>query len=257
MSNKISRRDLLRMGLSGAALAVLSRCLPRELRPEASLSPSLESTADAATAAPKLLGNENRPGFYIRYIKRFAPLDRAAWRLNVTGLVRNPQELSLADLKQLSVMTQRSRMKCVEGWSAAAKWEGFHPQTLIDLVEPQAIAQWVHFRCADGYYESLPLEELLMPRTLFAYRMNDADLLDEYGAPLRLIVPPKYGYKGPKALLSVTFADKELKGYWPTVGPYSTEGDIAPGGDYALDLGDARTHGRGEVFYPDGLESKD
>ena len=86
--------------------------------------------------------------------------------------------------------------------------------------------------------------------------MNDRPLLDAYGAPLRLIVPFKYGYKGPKAITRLVFAEEELPGYWPTVGFYSTERDIQPGRDYPLDLGESRQIAGGEVRYPDGIESK-
>ncbi len=259
---KITRRELLRLGLSGAALALLSRCVPKS---EEVVAPTVEPTSvpvdptprpsPTAGPGPRLLRNENRHGFYIRYYQPFAPVDRATWRLQVEGLVARPQSLSFEALQELPSASQKSRMKCVEGWSAAAKWEGFRMAALVDLVDPDPAATWVHFYSADDYYESLPLEELLHERVLFVYKMNDALLLDEYGAPLRLIVPFKYGYKGPKAIVRVVFSDEPLRGFWPSVGPYTMEGDIAPGRDYALDLDADRDHGPGEVFYPDGLES--
>lgn len=264
----INRRDFLRLLASAAAVGVLSRCAPTRVAPElahASPTPAdlLSSfSTPAPTAAPstpsKLLRNENRKGFYIRYYKPFAPVDPAQWTLEVTGKVRVPIRLSFTDMLALPAVSQISRMVCVEGWSAAAKWAGFAPQTLVDLVEPQADVTWVHFLCADGYYESLALSELLMDRILLAYGMNDALLLPEYGAPLRVIVPPKYGYKGAKAVTRIVFSDSELPGYWPAVGGYSTEGQIWPGPDYALDLRSQRKiSSHGEVFYADGIEAQD
>ncbi|NIO67575.1 MAG: molybdopterin-dependent oxidoreductase [Anaerolineae bacterium] len=123
-------------------------------------------------------------------------------------------------------------------------------------MDPLPEAKWLHFYCADDYYESLSLEELLMERVLFVHRMNDQILPDVYGAPLRLMVPFKYGYKSPKAIVRLVFAEEELRGYWPMVGPYSTDGDIQPGSDYPLDLGERRQITGGEVIYPDGIESK-
>ena len=264
MSN-INRRDFLWFVAGGAALAVLSRCVPGALSPGPGTplpTEERDATGEAPpagpTAAPKLqlLRNENRAGFYIRYYKPFPPVDIEQWALAVEGMVRYPQRLTFQDIQDLPVTTQTSRMKCVEGWSAAATWEGFRPEALVDKVEPYEGAEWVHFYSADGYYESLALGEFLLDRVLFVYRMNDALLLPEYGAPLRLIVPAKYGYKGPKAITRIVFADKELRGYWPTVGPYSTEGEVQPGYDYPLDLGGSRqVKGRGEIFYEDGLES--
>jgi DMSO/TMAO reductase YedYZ molybdopterin-dependent catalytic subunit len=202
------------------------------------------------------LRNENRPGFYIRYYKPFEAVDPARWTLSVEGLVKKPQELTLPDVQSLPLVWQVSRMKCVECWSAAAKWEGFHLSSLMEMVDPLPEAKWLHFHCADDYYESSSLEELLMERVLFVHRMNDQILPDVYGAPLRLMIPFKYGYKNPKAIVRLVFAEEELPGYWPTVGPYTEEGDIRPGSDFPLDLEGTRQITGGEVMYPDGIESK-
>jgi DMSO/TMAO reductase YedYZ molybdopterin-dependent catalytic subunit len=264
----LNRRDFLRLLVGGAALGVLSRCAPTSVSPEsATLSATPESTlpqeseprpTSTPMQEPRLLRNENRKGFYIRYYNTFEAVDPAQWTLEVSGKVRSPKQLYFEEMQSLPLASQASRMVCVEGWSSAAKWEGFSPQTLVDMVEPQDDATWVHFYSADGYYESLALGEFLMDRVLLAYRMNDALLLPEYGAPLRLIVPSKYGYKGPKAITRIVFSDEELRGYWPTVGAYSTEGQIYPGTDYALDLKSyQKITGGGEVFYDEGVEAQD
>lgn len=270
--HKMTRRELLRWAAGSMALAALSRCVPNELQPLAppatpfpGVTPTPRPPVPPPTIPPsptprstrtaQLLGNENRPGFYIRYYKLFEPVDPNAWTLTINGLVQNPIVLRFSDLETFPLVKQRSRMKCVEGWSVAAQWEGFKPADLVELVQPFPEATWVHFYSADDYYESLDLRELVMERVLLVYRINDTLLPPEYGAPLRLIVPFKYGYKGPKAITTMTFADHSLRGYWPTVGPYSEEGDVQVGSDYALDLDDVRQHGRGEVVYEDGLES--
>ncbi len=264
---RLTRRQFLGLVLGGATLALLERCMPRlagpttvapTLLPSATPTPTAASTPTippSPTGKPRLLQNENRPGFYIRYYKPFEPVDVATWRLEVGGKTRQSLKLSLDDLLRWPAETQASRLKCVEGWSAAAIWTGIRPQVLVERVAPLAEASWVHFFSADDYYESLPLADFLSPRVLLAYGMNGALLPPEYGSPLRLLVPFKYGYKGPKALVRIVFEDKPLRGYWPTVWPYSEEGDIQEGADYALDLGDVRVHQRGEVIYPDGLES--
>jgi sulfoxide reductase catalytic subunit YedY len=284
----MTRRRFTRLVLGGVALSVLSGCVPEEeiqatailspkdtpgptLRPLDRLgttqaqdtAPSVPSVASpdiTPTPAPsptlRLLRNENRPGFFIRYYKPFEPVEPDRWTLSVEGLVKKPQELTLPDVQSLPRVSQVSRMKCVECWSAAAKWEGFHLRSLMGIVDPLPEARWLHFYCADDYYESLSLEELLMERVLFVHRMNEQTLPDVYGAPLRLMVPFKYGYKSPKAIVRLVFAKEELPGYWPTVGPYSAEGDIQPGRDYPLDLGESRQIAGGEVIYPDGIESK-
>jgi len=265
----ISRRQFVRWMLGGIAGSVLTSCapgvtglvtpLPEVPTPTAGIPTPTMPPADTVTPtrpARAILRNENRPGFFVRYYKPFEAVDPAQWSLSVEGLVKRPQKLSLLDVQSLPRVSQVSRMKCVECWSAAARWEGFHPRALLQLVEPQSEAKWVHFYCADDYYESLTLDTLLMERVLFVHRMNDQMLPDEYGAPLRLIVPHKYGYKGPKAITRLVFAEEELPGYWPTVGPYSTDGTIKAGTDYPLDIGVTRLMGGGEIRYPDGIESK-
>jgi len=261
--HRLTRREFARLILGGLAVSVLSRCTPRVNLPATSSpglvpptppGPSITGTP-AASGQPAILRNENVPGFYVRYYRPFQAVDPAEWTLSVEGLVKHPQKLSLADVEALTRVSQTSRMKCVECWSAAAKWEGFHIRSLAERVEPLPDARWVHFYCADDYTESLALDELAPDRVIFAYRMNDQPLPDPYGAPLRLIVPPKYGYKGPKAITRLVFATDELIGYWPKRG-YSPVGDIEPGMDHPLDLGGARPISGGEIQYPDGIESQ-
>jgi sulfoxide reductase catalytic subunit YedY len=185
---------------------------------------------------PKVLKNRNDPNYNVRYFKFFNPVDHDAWRLEVGGLVKTPGSFSLADLLAWPQMEQISRMKCVECWSFKAKWGGFHYEALAERVVPLAEATHVRFNCADGYWEIVSIEELADPRVVFVLRMNDELLLDEYGAPLRLMFPAKYGYKSAKAVTAVTFTDEDGPGYWSTVGPYTAHGDIQPGVDFPQDL---------------------
>jgi DMSO/TMAO reductase YedYZ molybdopterin-dependent catalytic subunit len=203
------------------------------------------------------LGNENRPGFYVRYYRPFEAVDAQRWTLTVDGLVETPLVLSPREVQALPSVAQVSRMKCVECWSAPARWEGFHLSSLIEQARPAAEARWVYMHCADGYFESDSIDTLLRDRVVFAYRMNDQPLPDAYGAPLRLMIPFLYGYKSAKAIVRIEFAAEEKPGTWSTMGPYSSEGTIKPGLDHPLDLGGSRPiAGRGEIVYPDGIESK-
>lgn len=94
----------------------------------------------------------------------------------------------------------------------------------------------MRFDCADNYWEIVSIEELADRRVVFALRMYDEPLLDEYGAPLRMMFPAKYGYKSAKAITAVTFTEEGGNGYWSTVGPYTTHGNIQPGADLPQDL---------------------
>lgn len=282
----LSRRQFARLALSGVAMSALSNCAFEEpaqivITPPArgsatqvptsvsSLAPTSVPTATlaptrlftpTATPAPTraLLRNQNVPGFFVRYYKPFESLDPKRWHLSVDGLVLNSQDLSMADVLSLERVAQVSRMKCVECWSAAAKWEGFHLRSLLELVNPHPQAAWIHMHCADGYYESMSIEALLGERVLFVHHMNDEILPDIYGAPLRLLVPSLYGYKSAKAIVRLEFSAEELAGYWPAVGPYTRHGVIKPGRDHPLDLeGNREIKGGGEIFYPDGIEWQD
>jgi len=254
----ISRRHFARLAFGGMALTVLKGCtFGQPLTPGTSPTETgaLGVTPSPLSPARPILQNDNQPGFYVRYYRPFEAVDPSQWSLSVEGLVTNPVKLSLPDVQSLPLVSQVSRMKCVECWSAAAEWEGFHLSSLLDLTGPLPSAKWVHFHCADGYYESLTLDALLDERVIFVHRMNDQTLPDIYGAPLRLIIPPLYGYKNPKAIVRLVLAEEQLRGYWSTVGPYSQQGIIQPGRDHPLDIGETRQIQGGEVIYPDGIES--
>lgn len=264
---KLSRRQFGRLLLGGTAASLLSNCTPgREAGPQSQATvsrpspptptPDLGSPMPSPTPVPAMLSSKNVGKFYVRYHRKFEAPDPARWTLAVDGLVRHPQRLSLSNVLALPSISQVSRMKCVECWSAAAKWEGFHLSTLMELADPDPRAAWVHFRCADGYYESMRIEALLQERVVFVHHMNDEILPDIYGAPLRLMVPFRYGYKSAKAITSIDFVEDEVYGYWSTVG-YSTHGNIGPGRDNPLDLpGVRQIEGGEEIFYPEGIESQ-
>ncbi|MBC8450466.1 MAG: molybdopterin-dependent oxidoreductase [Chloroflexi bacterium] len=213
---------------------------PSPLPPRPTAVPPPSPTPTVRRVAPsELLHNENRPGFYIRYVKPFPPPDAEAWRLAVEGLVAEPITLSLDEIEaRLPLVEQVSRLKCVECWSAKAEWGGFTYQALAELVQPLSEATHVHMQCLDGYWEVLPIEELARPRALFVHRMNGERLPPPYGSPLRLILPWLYGYKGAKAIATLEFKAEGGRGYWSTVAAYSPEGVIQPGFDHPLDLED-------------------
>jgi sulfoxide reductase catalytic subunit YedY len=255
----MSRRQFTRLLIGGMATSLLSNCSPETLPAPATAIPA-PTRAQTPTATPSqpLLRNANTPGFYVRYYRPFEAVEPDRWNLAVDGLVRQPQRLSLPEVLALPRRSQVSRMKCVECWSAAARWEGFHLSSLLELAVPQADARWVHFQCADGYYESMRVEELLEERVVLVHHMNDTLLPAVYGAPLRLMVPFLYGYKSAKAIVRIEFAEEERRGYWPTAGGYSASGVIRPGRDHPLDLpGSRQIAGGEEILYQDGIEAGD
>jgi DMSO/TMAO reductase YedYZ molybdopterin-dependent catalytic subunit len=253
---RMTRREFLRLASVSAVGALTTKVLTACGTAPSAIEP-LETDVPGTVAPGTILRNENLPGFNVRYYNPFPAPDPNQWRLTVEGLVGRPQSLSLDDVQRLRSVTDIRRMKCVECWSARARWVGFDLDSLLELAEPEPDARWLHFFCADGYYESLSLDELSGDGVLFAYGLNDELLPAKYGSPLRLVVPSKYGYKWPKAIVRMEFATQEKAGYWPTVGPYTTSGVILPGRDHPLDLPDGlRPIEQGEVLYPEDLEAR-
>lgn len=187
----------------------------------------------------KFLQNEDREGFYIRFYKPFKPVDEKKWTLTIDGLCERPLRLHIENIKKLPLTTQTSRLKCVECWSSKAKWTGFRPEILFSMVKPLKTAKYVYFFCEDGYFEYISIDDLLKPKVLLVHTMNDRDLPKEHGAPLRLIIPFKYGYKNVKTINRLSFVDHAGIGYWSQFG-YSNDGTIQPGKDYQLDTGQTK-----------------
>jgi sulfoxide reductase catalytic subunit YedY len=222
----------------------------------AAISPGGEGgVTPGAVATPKvrgyvapgtLMANSNDPGFYVRFIQNVRAPDPARWQLTIKGLVEAPTTMTLDHIKNnLAFVEQNTRMKCVEGWSSRAVWGGFTYAALADLVKPLADATHLYFASDDGYYEILPISELLKPRALFVTHMDGQMLGAKYGAPLRMILPWLYGYKGAKTINTLEFRSKRGQGYWSDVGPYSADGLILAGSDTPLDLDGKRRQVQG------------
>ena len=256
--DKISRRQFVRLGALGAIAWSAAACsiYPQPTTEPAGtatkVGPPPSSTPLPATVAParvvKLLRNEDREGFYIRYYRLFSAVDADQWRLDVSGLVERPHSFNIADVLAFPLVSMDARMKCVECWSARAKWGGFRYETLAGLVNPKPEAKWLRVDCADTYWEHVSIEEMKNERALFVTHMNGQLLPEEYGSPLRLILPWKYGYKNAKAITSIRFVAEGGPGYWSSAGPYTMDGDIEPGFDHPLDLpGKSRPISGGEI----------
>jgi DMSO/TMAO reductase YedYZ molybdopterin-dependent catalytic subunit len=153
----------------------------------------------------------------------------ANWRLKIDGLVDQPQELSLADLRALPARTQITRHDCVEGWSAIGKWTGVPLATILNSAGLKPNARFAVFHCADElertldgsgrYYESIDLVDAFHPQTILAYAMNGQDLSVGHGAPLRLRVERQLGYKHAKYVMRIEIVDS-FAGLWGGNGGY-------------------------------------
>ena len=142
--------------------------------------------------------------------------DPATWRLKVSGMVDRPVELSLADLRALPVAEQTSDFHCVTGWSVlGVRWRGVRIDDVLKAagVQPQATA--LRFVSSEvPYDDSLSFEQLRVPDAMLALDLDDAPLSREMGAPIRMIMPRMYAYKGVKWLERIEVTDRIADGYW-------------------------------------------
>jgi sulfoxide reductase catalytic subunit YedY len=135
------------------------------------------------------------------------------YRLRVNGLVGNPVELDLTQLRALTHHEQITQHFCIQGWSGVAKWSGVSMQTVMDLVKPKPEAKWVIFYSyADGsdggvYYDVQPIQQMSYELTMLAYDMNDEALSYGHGAPLRLRNEVELGFKMVKWIKGIEFVE--------------------------------------------------
>jgi sulfoxide reductase catalytic subunit YedY len=133
------------------------------------------------------------------------------YRLRINGLVANPVELDLAQLRALPHHEQITQHFCIQGWSGIAKWGGVSMQSIVDLVQPQPEAKWVVFySLGEGadkgvYYDAHPIEHMSHHLTMLAYDMNDQPLPFGHGAPLRLRNEIELGFKQVKWIKGIEF----------------------------------------------------
>ena len=184
----------------------------------------------------------NKPDRFNLKVMAFNPIpapDPKTWQLTVEGAAGPGVRVTPADLDKLPRIAQSSRLKCVQCWSGRVNWEGFRAESLLRLIGAKTDLLWMRVDCADKYYDFVKLEDLLHPRTLFAVGMNGEALSPEHGAPLRLVLPHKYGYKSSKLITSLTFLDTGGRGLQADGMPYYSEtGDILPGVDHPFEYPD-------------------
>jgi DMSO/TMAO reductase YedYZ molybdopterin-dependent catalytic subunit len=141
------------------------------------------------------------------------------YRLTVDGAVNNPISLSLDDLRSLPSITLTADFHCVTHWSRYdLTWTGVPFEAVLDLVNPQPEASYVIQYGKDGYTTNNALMELSHPDVIVAYALNGEPIPREHGAPLRLIVPHLYAWKGSKFLNRMEFLTEDHKGFWEVRG---------------------------------------
>lgn len=249
----LNRRRLLGFGTAGAASLLLSGCdqfdfLARRNDPVRDFlerANQLTYAAQRALVGDQALAREfaeteirqgqrpngsTDPRQNIEEYRSLAATDFANYRLRITGLVEQPRDYSLAELRNMPSRTQITRHDCVEGWSCIAKWTGVPLSRLLDEARVKPQAKFVVYHCYDkmggglsapeAYYESSDLIDAFHPQTIAAYGLNGGTLPVENGAPLRIRIERALGYKQPKYVHTIELVDSFAQyglgqgGYW-------------------------------------------
>ena len=240
------RRDLIKRMATGAAGAALAGWAGRDAMAQAVARPGkLAALPGAKSAVPGAVTMEkvtdykdatSYNNFYEFGTDKSDPAKNAhtlvskPWTVAIEGLVRQPKTYAIEDLIKLSAQEERIyRLRCVEGWSMVIPWVGYSLAELIKKVEPLGSANYVEFitqadpktmpfvgsRVLDWpYVEALRMDEAMHPLTLLSFGMYGEVLPNQSGAPVRLVVPWKYGFKSGKSIVKIRFTDKEPRTAW-------------------------------------------
>ena len=245
------RRNLIKLMASGAAGAAMASWASREAmaqelaRPGKNPAlPGRKSPVAGAVTMDKLTDYKDASGYNNFYefgtdkadpAKNAGSLVTSPWAVEVEGLVKKPAKYAIEDLLKLSAQEERIyRLRCVEGWSMVIPWVGYSVAELIKKVEPLGSAKYVEFITqADPktmpfvgsrvlewpYTEALRMDEAMHPLAMLAFGMYGETMPKQNGAPLRLVVPWKYGFKSGKSIVKIRFTDKEPKTSWNKSAP--------------------------------------
>lgn len=231
----LRRRELMGLAAGGLALtASPSLAAPLTSKPSAYTVDEKLTPKDSVTSynnfyefgldkdSPKALSGD------------FKPLP---WTIKVDGLVSKPQTLDVEGmLKDYTIEERVYRMRCVEAWSMVIPWNGIPLAAVIDKVEPLGSAKYVAFETVvrpeempgqKGYFQSLEwpyveglrMDEARHPLTLLAVGLYGETLPNQNGAPIRLVVPWKYGFKGIKSIVRISFVEEQPKNTWALTAP--------------------------------------
>jgi DMSO/TMAO reductase YedYZ molybdopterin-dependent catalytic subunit len=228
----LKRRLFLRHGLSLGAVTLLAGCdvvtntgpVDRFLRTISRINDGVQKglfspNRLAPTFSERLVAAEFR--FNAQYgVDNVPNLNPATWRLIPSGLVAEKQAWTL---EQLTAMPQRAdvtRHVCVEGWSMIGKWGGVPLRTFLENVGADLSARYVAFYCDDpiSYTTSIDMASALHPQTILCLTYADKPLVAKFGAPMRVKIPTKLGFKQPKFVTEIRVTNEYPAGYWENYG---------------------------------------
>ena len=239
------RREFLRraaaLGLAGTMLPAASRALGQTAAPvtEQGKLPKLPGKSSALSVTEKPTPYKDvvtYNNYYEFGTDKAQPAQYAhklktrPWSVTIDGEVKNKKPIDIEDLLKLAPMEERIyRMRCVEGWSMVIPWVGYPLAELIKRAEPTSKAKFVAFTTATQpenmiglrlpvlewpYVEGLRIDEAMHPLAILGFGLYGEILSNQNGAPVRLVVPWKYGFKGIKSIVRITFTESMPKTSW-------------------------------------------
>jgi DMSO/TMAO reductase YedYZ molybdopterin-dependent catalytic subunit len=226
---RVERRLLLRGGLSLGALGLLTGC---DLSNDDSLIDRalwgmlrFNDRVQAALFNPNRLARTfskaeiTKPFKFNAYygIDKVRPVPQG-WKLEVGGLVDDDTPWTLPRLQALPQESQITRHICVEGWSQIGEWSGVPLRHFLKAVGTDTRAKYVSFECFDDYSSSIDMASALHPQTILALDFEEQPLTPPWGAPVRLRIPTKLGFKNPKNIAAITVTNEYPGGYWEDQG---------------------------------------
>ena len=246
------RKFLAQIGLAGAGIAgsgLAARAQGVSTRYPAKRNPDFNPSWTLTDE--KVSGSYNN--FYEFTLEKLiapelmAKFVTSPWPIEIGGLVDKPMKLDAAELEQMFPLEERVyRFRCVEAWAMIVPWTGFPLSRLIEKLSPKPEAKFIRFETfnrpeqAPGmkrlarypwpYFEGLRLDEAMHPLTFLTTGIYGKPLPKQHGAPLRLIVPWKYGYKSIKSIVKIDFIEKQPTTFWETLAPdeYPFESNVNP-----------------------------
>jgi methionine sulfoxide reductase catalytic subunit len=277
----LRRRDFLRLGAAGAIGAAASAlplpALAGDGDPTGQVLPVARKVDMAGGEKPtpwKVVTTYNN--FYEFGTDKSDPADAAGtlrtrpWTLAVEGEVKKPLTLAIEDVLKMAPLEERIyRLRCVEAWSMVVPWVGFPLSELLKRVEPTSRAKYVVFQTLLDpaqmpgqrrpvlqwpYTEGLRIDEAMNPLTLLTVGLYGRVLPNQNGAPLRLVIPWKYGFKGAKSIVRVRLVEQQPRTTWAVMAPseYGFYGNVNPEVDHPR-WSQAKERRLGEFFRRDTL----
>jgi methionine sulfoxide reductase catalytic subunit len=239
------RRDLLKLLAGGVAGATLAGWAGRDALAQVTRPGKLAALPGARSAVPGGLTMEKTTPYgdvtsYNNFYefgtdkadpeKNAGTLKPRPWTVSIEGEVKKPKVYDLDELLKLSAMEERIyRLRCVEGWSMVIPWVGYSLSELIRRVEPTGNAKFVEFVTLSDkaqmpglrssvldwpYVEGLRMDEAMNPLALLTFGLYGEVLPNQSGAPVRAVVPWKYGFKSGKSIVKIRFTDKQPQTSW-------------------------------------------